>query len=136
MATYVQDLFTVAMGGGSVRRFGGMAVLQLPSIALVTTPQEFQDAQRWARSRNTTGDEAKDRAQMLAQLQTIVAPPGTSLDTRGQATQLVKLAGIMRSEGMDLEAWCFPQAVRDSLPPAPPVAPPPLVVGRLVRRSA
>ena len=135
MATYVQDLFTVAMGGGSVRRFGGMAVVQLPSIALVTTPQEFQDAQRWARGRNTSGDEAQDRAQMLARLQTIIAPSGTSLDTRGQANQLTKLAGIMRAEGMDLDAWCFPEAIRESLPPSPPVEPPAPVASRLVRRG-
>lgn len=135
MATYVQDLFTVAMGGGSVRRFGDMAVVILPDASLVTTKQEFQDAQRWARSRNTTGDEVKDRAQMLAQLQTMVASVSGGSDTRGAMPKIARLAGIMRTEGMDLEAWRIPQAILDVLPPAPIVELPPPIPPRAARRS-
>lgn len=136
MPQFVQDMFTSAMGGGSIRRFGEMAVITLSDTALVTTSQEIQDAQRWARARNATTNARNDRELLLAQLQTLIVGNDTSGDTRGAVAKIGKLAGIMQAEGMDMQAWRLPQVVRDALPPPPPPppAPPPLPL-RAVRRG-
>lgn len=107
----------MAMGGGTIRRFRDMAVVTLPDAALVTTRLEIQAAQRWARSRNTTGSEQEDRNCMLAQLQTLIARNDYDCVTRGSSATIARLAKLMRDEGMDLTAWRIPQSALDALPP-------------------
>lgn len=118
MGQYIQDLFTVAMGGGSIQRYGEMAVLVLPGAALVTTREDIQKAQRWARGRNTTGSEDEDRRCLLAQLETLIARGDYDCLTRGASDTLARLAKRMRDNGMDLQAWRIPQPVLDALPAA------------------
>jgi len=115
MGQYIQDMFTVAMGGGTIRRFGEMAVVTLPDAPLVTSSDALQKAQRWARSRNTSGHEAEDRVQLLAQLETLIAHTDSSSVTRGDPPLLTKLVKRMREEGMDLQVWRIPQPVLDAL---------------------
>lgn len=115
MGQYIQDMFTVAMGGGTIRRFGEMAVVTLPGAALVTSRDDLQKAQRWARSRNTSGQETEDRVQLLAQLETLIAHADSASVTRGAQPLLTKLVKRMREEGMDLQVWRIPPPVLEAL---------------------
>lgn len=122
---YVPDLFTIAMGGGTIRRLGNMAVLMLPNISLVTTREEAQQAQLWGRARNSSGDEQMDRDTLLARFDNLIARADGSATTRGAPDALLRLARQMQDSGMDLAAWLVPQAVRDILPAPQLVEPPP-----------
>lgn len=126
---YIPDLFTIAMGGGTISRFGIMAVLTLPGVAFVTTKQEMQQAQLWGRARLSSGDEQKDRDTLLAQLSNLIARADGSATTRGEPQMLSRLARQMQDSGMDLAAWLIPQPVRAGLPVAQLQEAPPLRSG-------
>ena len=127
---HVPDLFTIAMGGGTISRFGIMAVLTLPGVAFVTTKQEMQQAQLWGRARLSSGDEQKDRSTLLEQLTNLVARADGSATTRGAPDMLSKLVRQMQDSGMDLAAWLIPSAVLAGLPtPRAQEAPVPLPSG-------
>lgn len=115
MGHYIQDLFTVAMGGGSIRRFRDMALVELPDVQLVTTVRELHRVQRWARAMPTSGLAAADRKKLLDELSTMIVHADSADATRGAGAALASLARCMRAGGMDLESWKVPQAVRDEL---------------------
>ena len=132
--SYIPDLFTIAMGGGTIRRFGTMAILTLPGVALVTSRDEMQQLQRWGRARNSSGNEQQDRDELLKQLHTLIARADGSAATRGAPDALSRLARQMQDSGMDIAAWLIPKSVRDHLPPprlqeSPPPLPVALAVG-------
>ncbi|HSW14755.1 MAG TPA: hypothetical protein VLI06_18065 [Solimonas sp.] len=115
MGQHIQDLFTVAMGGGTIRRYGEMVVLTLPGVELVTTSDDIQQAQRWARSRNSSGQEQLDRDAMLARLETLIARNESGGPTRGTDDIIARLAKRMRTNEMNLDEWNLPQTVLEVL---------------------
>jgi hypothetical protein len=137
MTRVIQDLFTVAMNGGSILRYGRMAVVTLEGTKLVTTCQDIQKAQCWGRSIPTSGVERDDRERLLDQLDTRIGLTDSACPTRGNSDALRKLAIQMRERQMDLDAWSIPLPVIDSLPAyEPPPPEPEPVPTRLIRRPA
>lgn len=122
MAHQPQDMFTIAMGGGSVRRAGDVVVLAMAGSSMVTTRQDMQKAQCWARSKATTGNAVDDRHGLVAQLDTLIAGLDSGYGTRGPNLSLCRLVRGMQSNGMDLAPWSIPQPVLDELAPPPPPA--------------
>ena len=68
-----KDLYTAALWGGSVRRYGDMVQLTMPGIGVVTTQQDMQQATSWARSKMASGAINKDRMQLMDRLETLIA---------------------------------------------------------------
>lgn len=120
MSRFIQDLFTAAMGGGTIRRYGDMALVMLPGTALVTTRQNIQHAQRWARALDTSGEPQNDRQRLVDQLETRIARIDQDNTTRGAPDALMQLAVRMRDNNMDLDSWHIPRPVIDALPARKP----------------
>ncbi|HEY0974391.1 MAG TPA: hypothetical protein VGE57_07845 [Solimonas sp.] len=117
MGIVTQDLFTVGMGGGSIRRYGRMSVLVLADTAVITTPQDVQRAQCWGRSIATSGTELQDRERLLDQLDTRVTRDDAACTTRGTPEALMRLVIQMLENGLALAGWQIPQTVLDAIPP-------------------
>lgn len=120
-----KDLFTAAMFGGNIRRYGDMVVLALPSMGLVTTQQDMQQAQCWGRSKISSGILHKDRTSLIERIETVIARMNSGCTTRGSNKTIAGLVKIMKSSGMDLDSWVIPKAVLDELFPrkGPPAQP-------------
>ncbi len=119
-----KDLYTAALWGGSVRRYGDMVQLTMPGIGVVTTQQDMQQATSWARSKMASGAINKDRMQLMDRLETLIARQYSGCSTRGGNRTIAGLAKIMASTGMDLESWSIPKAVMDELFPPRVIADP------------
>ena len=123
MAQYIQDLFTVAMGGGCIRRFRDLVLITLPGVALVTSRQELQQAQCWARGLRATESADEDRARLLDHLQTRIGRVDCSCPTRGSDQAIARLVRLMQTNHMDLGDWRIPQSVLDRVTPTPAALP-------------
>lgn len=121
MAQAPKDLFTAAMYAGSVRRYGDMVVLAMPSMGIVTTQQDMQQAQSWARCKPSSGIVNKDRIRLLERFETVIARQNSGCSTRGPSKTISGLVKIMASTGMVLDAWSIPKLVMDELYPARPL---------------
>ncbi len=94
--------------------------------ALVTTTQEFLQAQKWASSKPATGNMVTDRGRLLEQIGPLVSRPGSMLSTRGNAKQVEALAKLMKQGGYDLGEWMLPPELKNPAPTAPePIRPKP-----------
>ncbi|WP_028081630.1 hypothetical protein [Solimonas soli] len=110
-----QDLFTSAMGGGTIRRASDLALVTFRDAALITTSEELRRAQQWGRARDASANEHDDRLTLLQQLDTMIARAGTAEPTRGEPATIVRLVRKMHESGMNMAEWKIPQPVRDLL---------------------
>jgi len=120
-----KDLYTAALWGGSVRRYGDMVQLTMPGIGVVTTQQDMQQATSWARSKMASGAINKDRMLLMDRFETLIARQYSGCATRGGNRTIAGLAKIMASTGMDLQSWSIPKVVMDELFP-PRILPDPI----------
>ncbi|MES0872449.1 hypothetical protein [Sinimarinibacterium thermocellulolyticum] len=97
--------------------------------ALVTTTQDFLQAQKWASTKPATGNLVTDRGRLLEQIGALVSRPGSMVSTRGNAKQVEALAKLMKQGGYDLSEWMLPPELKNPQIPQPeqkpPSAPPP-----------
>lgn len=110
MPQVIQDLFTAAIGGGSIVRYRKLAIVRWPGIELVTTDVSLRQAQCWARGVPTSGSSSQDREQLLERLAPRIPALAGGCECRGTAAQLSSLAQTMRAQGLDLQAWRVPGA--------------------------
>jgi hypothetical protein len=92
--------------------------------ALVTTTQEFIQAQKWASSKTATGNIVTDRGRLLEQIGPLISRPGSILSTRGNAKQVEALAKLMKQGGYDLGEWMLPPELKNPQIPQPEPAKP------------
>lgn len=92
--------------------------------ALVTTAQEFIQAQKWASSKPATGNIVTDRGRLLEQIGPMISRPGSMLSTRGNAKQVEALARLMKQGGYDLGEWMLPPELKNPRMPQPEPAKP------------
>jgi hypothetical protein len=92
--------------------------------ALVTTTQEFMQAQKWASSKTATGNIVTDRGRLLEQIGPLISRPGSMLSTRGNAKQVEALAKLMKQGGYDLGEWMLPPELKNPQVPQPEPAKP------------
>ena len=119
-----QDLFTSAMAGGTIRRYGDMTIIAMPSMGIVTTHQNLQQAQSWGRGKLGSAAPHKDRMRFIERFETMIGRVGSGCATRGSNKAVGALVTIMKQSGMDLESWMIPKAVMDELYPPPKAARP------------
>jgi len=123
-----QDLFTSAMSGGNIRRYGEMVVVAMPNMGMVTSHQELRNAQAWARGKLAGGPVHKDRARFVERFETVIGRVGSGCATRGGNKALGALIVIMKQSGMNLDAWMIPRWLMDEVFPPRVVNPPKKVV--------
>ncbi|GEM_PF-1884357 len=110
-------LFEAMVGSGSVRNMGEITLVVLGEGrgGLVTTTLEFSGVRKWADGRTATGVLYRDLNVFMERFDTCVARAGSSLQTKGHATNILRLAKAMRNAGLELSEWTFPPLVRDAL---------------------
>jgi hypothetical protein len=113
-----QDLFTSAMGGGTIRRSRELALVTFRDSVLITTSDDLRKAQLWGRARDASPSEHDDRVSLLLQLDTVITKVDAKEPTRGGPEALARLARLMRESGMNLAEWRLPQSLRDALLPS------------------
>ncbi len=113
-----ETLFEAAVKRIRVMRQGDLVQLVIDGGgALVTTTQEFMQAQKWASSKTATGNTVTDRGRLLEQIGPLVSRPGSMLSTRGHTKQIEALAKLMKQGGYDLGEWMLPPELKN--PPIP-----------------
>jgi hypothetical protein len=115
-----ESLFEAALKRIRVIRQGDIVQLVIDGGgALVTTTQEFIQAQKWASSRTATGNVVTDRGRLLEQIGPLISRPGSMLSTRGNAKQVEALARLMKQGGYDLGEWMLPPELKNPQIPQP-----------------
>ena len=115
-----ESLFEAALKRIRVIRQGDIVQLVIDGGgAMVTTTQEFMQAQKWASSKTATGNIVTDRGRLLEQIGPLVARPGSMLGTRGNAKQVEALAKLMKQGGYDLGEWMLPPELKNPQIPQP-----------------
>lgn len=87
--------------------------------AMVTTTQEFLQAQKWAARKPATGNMISDRGRFLEQITLLISRPGSMATTRGHARQVERLAQQMKQGGYDLNEWMLPPELKNPGHPQP-----------------
>ena len=120
------SLFESAVSRMRVMRQGDIVQLVIDGGgALVTSTQDFIQAQKWASSKPASGNMITDRGRMLERLSVLVARPGSVLGTQGNAKQLAGLCKLMSQGGYDLAEWMLPPELKNPQPQAPANKPDP-----------
>lgn len=101
-------IFDSVTKGGRVSRSADMVVVLLPAMGFVTTAQDFQQAQQWARSRQSSGVPQNDRTAFVARFETIIGRNGSGIATKGSPKVLRELAKGMKQQGLTPEDWMIP----------------------------
>lgn len=92
--------------------------------AFVTPTMDFNAAEKWASSRNSTGARMTDRTRFLDKLEVLISRPGSFISTRGSSKPLEDLCKAMKAAGYDLGEWQLPHDLKEMFKPKkaePPV---------------
>lgn len=112
-------LLSVFAGGGRTSRFGDCTLVLVPNMAFATTTQEFNMAERWARSRPSTGNAQRDRTLFTDRMETMLARNGCGLATKGSKPTLRTIIGVLKQSGQDIKAWSVPHNINESMEATP-----------------
>ena len=113
MATKDLTLFESAMRGMRVSKHGRvMQLIADGNGACVVQDIEYNAAYKWACSKSSGGSAASDRGKFLDQITTLIARPGSFVNTRGNDKPIEDIARFMQSSGFDLNDWGLPPSVK------------------------
>lgn len=115
-----ESLFEAATKRARVVRQGDIVQIIIDGGgAMVTTTQEFLQAQKWAARKPATGNMISDRGRFLEQITVLISRPGSMATTRGNARQVERLAQQMRQGGYDMNEWMLPPELKNLGHPQP-----------------
>ena len=80
--------------------------------AFVTMDIDFNTANKWAFSKTSSGSPQNDRNKFMDQFATLIARPGSFVNTRGGSKPILDIAKLMKSAGFDLNDWALPPDVK------------------------
>lgn len=115
MAINANLLLSAFSGGGRTSRYGDFIVVTMSASAFVTTAQEFQQVQTWARARASLGNPQRDRTAFTERFQTLLARSGSGIATKGNRQILARIVKGMEQNGMQIGEWSVPHNINESV---------------------
>jgi len=95
--------------------YGDYVLIVVSGGAFITTPQEFQQVESWARARRSSGVKSKDRTVFVEKFQTVIARRGSGFATRGNPAVITTLVKAMKANETPLADWSIPPEILEAV---------------------